>query len=61
MTRRRSASWRWPESPSPSPTISYTTSWDLTRGKVLWYRDYWLAPYRTMYVQPQRLLQDIPK
>lgn len=30
-------------------------------GKVLWYRDYWLAPYRTMYVQPQRLLQDIAR
>jgi peroxiredoxin Q/BCP len=30
-------------------------------GKVLWYRDYWLAPYRTMYVQPQKLLADIPR
>jgi hypothetical protein len=27
---------------------------------VLWYRDYWLAPYRTMYVQTQKLLADIP-
>ncbi len=32
----------------------------IDKGKVLWYRDYWLAPYRTMYVQPQRLLTDIP-
>ncbi len=30
------------------------------RGKVLWYRDYWLAPYRTMYVQPRKLLAEIP-
>ncbi len=30
------------------------------RGKVLWYRDYWLAPYRTMFVQPNKLLADIP-
>lgn len=30
------------------------------RGTVRWYRDYWLEPYRTMYVQPQRLLRDIP-
>jgi peroxiredoxin len=29
-------------------------------GKVLWYRDYYLAPYRTMYVQPSKLLADIP-
>ncbi len=33
----------------------------IDRGKVLWYRDYWLAPYRTMYVQPQALLRDIPQ
>lgn len=33
----------------------------IDRGKMLWYRDYWLAPYRTMYVQPQRLLRDIPR
>ncbi len=32
----------------------------LDRGKVLWYRDYWLAPYREMYVQPKQLLADIP-
>ena len=30
------------------------------RGKVLWQRDYWLAPDRTMYVEPQQLLDDIP-
>jgi hypothetical protein len=29
-------------------------------GKVLWYRDYWLPPYQTMYVQPSTLLADIP-
>ena len=32
----------------------------IDRGKVLWYRDYWLAPYRTMYVAPEKLLRDIP-
>ena len=30
------------------------------RGKVLWYRDYWLAPTRSMYVEPRQLLADIP-
>ena len=30
------------------------------RGKVLWYRDYWLAPTRSMYVEPKELLADIP-
>ena len=30
-------------------------------GKVLWYRDYWLAPYKTMYVQPSKLLADLSK
>jgi peroxiredoxin len=30
------------------------------RGKVLWQRDYWLAPDRTMYVEPEKLLDDIP-
>lgn len=29
-------------------------------GKVLWYRDYWTAPTRTMYVPPERVLQDLP-
>lgn len=29
-------------------------------GTVLWYRDYWLAPTRSMYVEPGRLLADIP-
>lgn len=29
-------------------------------GKVLWYRDYWLAPTRTMYVPPERVLNDLP-
>lgn len=32
----------------------------VTRGKVVWYRDYWLAPTRSMYVEPDRLLADIP-
>ena len=32
----------------------------IDKGKVLWYRDYWLAPYREMYVQPKQLLKDIP-
>ena len=32
----------------------------IDRGKVLWYRDYWLAPDRTMYVPPKKLLADIP-
>ena len=30
------------------------------RGKVIWQRDYWLAPYRTMYVEPQQVLDDLP-
>lgn len=30
------------------------------RGKVLWYRDYYLPPYNTMYVPPKKLLADIP-
>jgi peroxiredoxin len=32
----------------------------ISHGKVLWYRDYWLAPSRTMYVKPAELLKDIP-
>jgi peroxiredoxin len=32
----------------------------IDRGKLLWYRDYWLPPYRSMYVQPKKLLADIP-
>lgn len=30
-----------------------------TSGKVVWQRDYWLDPYRTMYVEPARLLADL--
>lgn len=30
------------------------------RGAVVWHRDYWLEPDRTMYVDPERLLADIP-
>lgn len=29
-------------------------------GKVVWQRDYWLAPYRTMYVDPKQVLDDLP-
>ena len=32
----------------------------VNRGKVLWYRDYWLPPTRSMYVEPRRLLADMP-
>jgi peroxiredoxin Q/BCP len=31
----------------------------VNRGKVLWYRDYWLPPTRSMYVEPQQLLADM--
>ena len=30
-------------------------------GKVRFYRDYWLSPTRTMFVQPERVLADLPK
>lgn len=30
------------------------------RGKVVWQRDYWLAPYQTMYVDPKQVLDDLP-
>lgn len=32
----------------------------IDKGTVLWYRDYWLPPYRSMYVNPKKLLKDIP-
>ena len=32
----------------------------IDRGKVLWYRDYWLSPYQVMYIPPAKLLADIP-
>ena len=32
----------------------------IEKGKVLWYRDYWLEPDRTMYVEPAKVLADIP-
>lgn len=32
----------------------------IDKGKVLWYRDYWLPPARSMYVEPAKLLADIP-
>lgn len=28
-------------------------------GRVAWQRDYWLDPYRTMYVEPRTLLDDL--
>ena len=30
------------------------------RGTVRWYRDYWLAPTRSMYVEPERVLGEMP-
>ena len=32
----------------------------IDKGTVLWYRDYWLPPARSMYVEPAKLLADIP-
>jgi peroxiredoxin Q/BCP len=32
----------------------------VSKGKVLWYRDYWLPPDESMYVKPEKLLADIP-
>ena len=32
----------------------------IDHGKVVWYRDYWLPPYKAMYVPPAKLLADIP-
>jgi peroxiredoxin len=33
----------------------------IDRGKLLWYRDYWLPPARAMYVEPEQLLADLPR
>lgn len=33
----------------------------IDKGKVLWYRDYWLPPTRSMYVEPAKLLADISR
>ena len=33
----------------------------IDHGKGLWYRDYWLPPDRTMYVDPEKVLADIPQ
>jgi hypothetical protein len=30
-------------------------------GRVAWQRDYWLEPYRTMYIEPERLLADLAR
>lgn len=32
----------------------------VNKGKVIWYRDYWLPPDQSMYVEPEKLLADIP-
>ncbi|MEX2645898.1 MAG: redoxin domain-containing protein [Gaiellaceae bacterium] len=32
----------------------------IDEGEVLWYRDYWLPPERTMYVEPAQVLADLP-
>ena len=32
----------------------------IDKGKVLWYRDYWMAPTRSMYIEPAKLLAQIP-
>ena len=32
----------------------------INRGKVLWYRDYWLPPDRTMYAEPAQILAELP-
>jgi peroxiredoxin len=32
----------------------------MSHGKVLWYRDYWLPPTRSMYVEPEKILADMP-
>jgi peroxiredoxin Q/BCP len=31
----------------------------IEKGKVLWYRDYWLPPDQTMYVEPAKVLADL--
>ena len=33
----------------------------IERGKVRWYYDYWLAPDRTMYVDPQKVIAALPR
>ena len=32
----------------------------MSQGEVLWYRDYWLPPTRAMYVEPEKILADMP-
>lgn len=32
----------------------------MSKDKVLWYRDYWLPPTKAMYVEPERILADMP-
>lgn len=32
----------------------------IERGKVLWYRDYWLPPDQAMFVEPAQVLADLP-
>lgn len=31
------------------------------QGQVLWYRDYWLPPTRSMYVDAERILRELPR
>ena len=33
----------------------------IDRGKVRWYHDYWLAPDRTMYVDPAKVIAALPR
>ena len=33
----------------------------IARGKVRWYHDYWLAPDRTMYVDPAKVIAALPR
>lgn len=32
----------------------------IDKGRLLWYRDYWMAPTRSMYVEPAKLLAQVP-
>lgn len=32
----------------------------MSKGKVLWHRDYWLPPTNAMYVEPEKILADMP-
>jgi peroxiredoxin len=32
----------------------------MSQGRVLWYHDYWLPPTRAMYIDPAKILADLP-